>query len=349
MWFTSDNSAGAPAKVLQAVADAAEGYAYGYGNDPWTERARAAIRAAFEAPEATVHFVSTGTAANSLALACLAPSWGVVYCHKVAHIEVDECGGPEFFIGGGKLAPLDGENGKLTPQILAGAIAATPRGDVHSIQPGAVSLTQATEAGTVYSPGEIAALAAAARAAGLPVHMDGTRFANALAATGASPAEMSWKAGIDTLCLGFTKNGALAAEAIVAFDPASDWETQLRRKRGGHLFSKMRFVSAQVEAMMTDDLWRRLAAHANAMASRLAEGLRAVGDAELVHPVDANLIFVRMPAETHARAKAAGAIYHQMPDPPDREADGGITARLVCSFATREEDVDGLLAAFRGP
>ncbi|MEL6792960.1 MAG: beta-eliminating lyase-related protein, partial [Pseudomonadota bacterium] len=188
MWFTSDNAAGAPPEVLAAVAKAAEGYGMAYGNDPWTERARDAIRDAFEAPEASVHFVATGTGANSLALACLCPPWGAVYCERMAHIEVDECGGPEFFIGGGKLALIDGEHGKMSPEALSQAIEGAPKGDVHSIQPAAVSITQATEAGTLYTVEEVRALAAVAKAAVLPVHMDGTRFANALAATGATPA-----------------------------------------------------------------------------------------------------------------------------------------------------------------
>lgn len=347
MWFTSDNAAGAPPEVLRAVADAAEGYGMAYGADPWTERARAAIREAFEAPEAAVHFVATGTAANALALACLSPAWGSVFCHRSAHIEDDECGAPEFYMAGGKLVLIEGENGRMTPDALSRAIAGAPR-DVHSIQPSAVSITQATEAGTVYSAAEVAALAAVAKDAGLPVHMDGARFANALAATGATPAEMSWKAGVDVLGLGFTKNGALAAEAIIVFDPAKDWELQLRRKRGGHLFSKMRFMTAQAAAMMEDDLWLRLAAHANRMASRLATGLEAIDGVELLHPVEANLMFARLPKAAHERAKVAGAMYYAMPDPPGMAPDGKVKVRLVASFQTREADVDGLLSALAG-
>lgn len=344
MWFTSDNAAGAPAEVLKAVTEAATGYGMAYGNDPWTDRARSAIRAAFEAPEATVHFVATGTAANSLALSCLCPAWGAVYCERAAHIEVDECGGPEFFIGGGKLALIDGDHGKMSPDALADVIAATPKGDVHGVQPAALSITQATEAGTLYTVEEVRALTAVAKAAGLPVHMDGTRFANALATTGATPAEMSWKAGVDILCLGFTKNGALAAEAIIVFDPSKDWELQLRRKRGGHLFSKMRFMTAQAEAMMKDDLWLRLASHANDMATRLAAGLSNIDGIENLHPVNANLMFARLPRALHERARAAGAMYYDMPDAPGAEDDGKVLVRLVCSFQTRPEDVDAFLS-----
>ncbi|MEO1611374.1 MAG: beta-eliminating lyase-related protein, partial [Pseudomonadota bacterium] len=213
-------------------------------------------------------------------------------------------------------------------------------------QPAAVSITQATEAGTLYTVEEVRALAAVAKAAVLPVHMDGTRFANALAATGATPAEMSWKAGVDILCLGFTKNGALAAEAIIVFDPAKDWELQLRRKRGGHLFSKMRFVTAQVEAMMAGDLWLRLAAHANDMATRLAKELRDIDGIDLLHPVDANLMFARVPDEKIEAARAEGAMFYDMPDAPGSAPDGKRMIRLVCSFQTRPEDVDALLTAF---
>ena len=343
MWFTSDNASGAPAEVWDAMREA-DAYSRAYGGDAGTERARRAIREAFEAPEAAVQFVAVGTAANALALSCICPAWGAVYCHQAAHIEADECGAPEFYIGGGKLKLVDGADGKLTPDALSAAIQATPTGDVHATQPGAVSITQATEAGTVYSVAEVEALTAVARGAGLPVHMDGTRFANALASTGASPAEMSWKAGVDVLCLGFTKNGALAAEAVILFDPAKDWDLQLRRKRGGHLFSKMRFMAAQAEAMMTDGLWLRNGGHANAMAARLAAGLRQIDGIELLHPVEANLMFARLPKAAHERALAAGAEFYDM----SAAADGTVTARFVCSFQTEEADVDGLLAALRG-
>ncbi|MEM8752355.1 MAG: beta-eliminating lyase-related protein [Pseudomonadota bacterium] len=341
MWFTSDNAAGAPPEVLRAMAAAAEGGARSYGADDVTERARAAIREAFEAPEAAVEFVATGTAANSLALACLAPPWGVVYAHEKAHIEEDECAAPEFFTGGAKLRLLPGADGKIGAEALADRLAAAPR-DVHSPQPAALSLTQATEAGAIYRVEEIAALSAAAGSAGCAVHMDGTRFANALAATNASPAEMSWRAGVDILCLGFTKNGAPAAEAVILFDPAKAREFELRRKRAGHLWSKMRFVSAQAAAMMEDGLWLRLASHANAMAARLTEGLAEIEGLRILHPVEANLIFVEMEAEAHRAAEAAGARYHARP-----VGNGGVGARLVCSFATTEEDVNGLLDALR--
>lgn len=342
MWFTSDNAAGAPPEVMAALARANDGHAMAYGADDATTRARDMIREAFEAPQAAVHFVATGTAANSIALACLTPPWGAVYCHRHAHIEEDECGAPEFYTGGAKLALVDGAHALMDEDALAAALAGGG-GAVHHVQRGALSLTQATEAGTVYPVAGLEALAGRAKALGLPVHLDGTRLANALAATGAAPADMTWRAGVDICCLGATKNGALAAEAVIIFDEKLAWEFELRRKRGGHLFSKMRFMAAQFEAMMEDGLWLRLASHANAMAARLADGLRGVDGAELLHPVDANLMFAQLPRAAHEAAKAKGATYYEM---------GGdeatATVRLVCSWATREEDVDGLVAALRG-
>lgn len=342
MWFTSDNAAGAAPGVLETMARLAGGPAMAYGTDPVSDRARAMIREVFEAPDAAVQFVSTGTAANALALATMCPPWGSVWCHDEAHIEVDECGAPEFYTGGAKLVKIEGEDGRMEQAALERAIAAAGA-SVHNVQKGALSITQATEAGTVYSAEAIAKLAAAAKAAGAPVHLDGTRFANAIAATGASPAEMSWKAGVDVLCLGFTKNGAPAAEAVVMFDPARGHEFELRRKRGGHLFSKMRFISAQIIAMLEDGAWLRFAGHANAMAARLAEGLKGVPGANIIWPVEANLIFVDLPQAAHDAAKAKGGAYHLMPGAPE----GMVRARLVASYATTEADVDALIAALK--
>lgn len=346
MWFGSDNQAAPAPEVMQAMARAAA-YAPAYGEDDGSERARDMIRETFEAPDAAVHFVATGTAANSLALACLCPPFGGVYCHHEAHIQVDECNGPEFYTGGAKLVLARGDHGKMTPETLREAVSRTSASDPHWTQPGALSITNATEAGTVYTPDEVAALTAIAREAGVKTHMDGTRFANAIAHLGCTPAEMTWKAGVDMLCFGGTKNGAMAAEAVILFDPAKAYEFELRRKRGGHLLSKMRFVSAQFEAMLTDDLWLRTAARSNAMCARLAEGLRALPEAELVHQPQANLIFATLPRAIHQRAKAAGAVYGLWEDwdgPPDAR----VMCRLVCSNLTTEADVDGLLAAFRG-
>ncbi|MFN3260296.1 MAG: threonine aldolase family protein [Pikeienuella sp.] len=342
MWFTSDNAAPAAPEVLAALARANAGPAMAYGGDAETERARAMVREVLEAPQASVEFVGIGTAANALALAALTPPWGAVFCHDEAHVEMDECGAPEFFTGGAKLVSVPGADGRMDGAALEAAMARVG-GSVHHVQPGALSLTQATEAGTVYPAAEIAALAARAKAAGVPVHLDGTRFANALAATGASPAEMSWKAGVDVLCLGFSKNGAIGAEAVVFFDDAKAWEFQLRRKRGGHLFSKMRFVAAQVSALLEGGVWLRLAAHANAMAAALAEELKGVEGVRILHPVEANIVFADLPVAAHEAAKAKGAAYYDMPGAQE----GFVRVRLVASGATEAAEVEGLIAALK--
>jgi len=347
--FTSDNASGAAPELLEAIVQAEAGYAPAYGNDEVTARAQARVREVFEAPDAAVYFVATGTAANALALACLCPPWATVYCHKGAHIEEDECAAPEFYTGGAKLTLLDGADAKMTAEGLRDAVEGTaPRGP-HNVQKGALSLTQATEQGAAYTLAEVQELAAIARNAGLPVHMDGTRLANALARQNVSAADMTWRAGVDVLCLGATKNGALAAEAVILFDPERAWEFELRRKRGGHLFSKMRFISAQMEAYLTDDLWLRLAGHSNAMADRLADGISANADARLTNSVGANMLFPEITLAQHKKLQAAGAAYHPMtPFDPDGAEDQRFTIRLVTSFRTTEEDVDGFLGALSG-
>jgi threonine aldolase len=351
MWFTSDNAGPAAPAILDAVARANEGYAMPYGNDPLYARVTAQVREIFEAPEAVVHLAATGTAANSLALACLCPPWATVYCHEAAHIEVDECGAPEFYTGGAKLTLIPGEDAKMRPEALEKALSDAAHAGVHNVQPGAVSITQATELGAIHTPEEVARLTAIARTRGLPVHMDGTRFSNAVARLGCTPAELSWKAGVDVLCLGATKCGAMGAEAVILFGEAAErrgWEFELRRKRGGHLFSKMRFISAQMEAYLTDDLWLRLAGHANAMADRLAAGLTGAG-ARVLNAVGANLLFAEITPDQHRRLQAAGARYYTMsPADPEGSGAGRTKIRLVASFRTTEADVDGFVAALAG-
>jgi threonine aldolase len=349
MEFASDNTSGAAPEILDALGAANAGYAPSYGTEPAMEQVRAKLRSLFEVPEAEVFLVNNGTTANALSLASYCPPWGAVYCHDAAHIEVDECGAPEFFIGGGKLVKLPGTHGKVSPDTLRSALAATPQGDVHAIQRGMLSLTNTTEAGTVYGAAEIAALCDIAKAEGLPVHLDGARFANALVSTGASPAEMSWKAGVDILSFGGTKNGLLGVEAVILFDPAKAWEFELRRKRGGHLFSKHRYLSAQMQAYLQGDLWLRLAGQANRMARRLADGLGAIQGPEILHPVEANMVFFRLARGLHRKAMAAGAHYHLAPfnaslDGPD---EAPLAARLVCSWSTTEAEVDAFLALIR--
>ena len=348
MIFTSDNASGAAPEILDALVAAEAGYAMPYGNDPVTARAQERVREVFEAPDAAVHFVATGTAANALALACLCPPWATIYCHRGSHIEEDECCAPEFFTGGAKLTLLGGEDARIGADELRAVIARAAPVGVHNPQAGALSLTQATEAGAAYTLDEVRTLAGIARDAGLPVHMDGTRLANALARQNVSPAQMTWRAGVDVLCLGATKNGAMAAEAVVLFDPEKAWEFELRRKRGGHLFSKMRFISAQIDAYLAEGLWLRLAGHANAMADRLAAGLAARG-ARVLNAIGANMLFAEVTLDQHRRLQDAGARYYTM-SPFDAEGAGDqrISIRLVASFRTTESDVDRFLAALAG-
>ena len=338
MDFSSDNAAGASPEIVAAIAAANAGTATAYGADVITARLSQIFADLFE-HEVAVFPVATGTAANALALAALTPPWGVVYCHEEAHIAIDECGAPEFFAGGAKLLPLPGAHAKITPDAIEARL--TARGFVHHAQPAAISISQSSEAGTLYAPAEIAALGAFARREGLALHMDGARFANAVAALGCTPADITWRAGVDVLSFGATKNGALAAEVVIFFDPARAADFGYRRKRGGHLLSKMRFLSAQLEAYLANGLWLRNARHANAMAARLADGLARLPSARLRHPTEANEVFVELPDRVIRALAADGFKFYRW---------GGADAlclRLVASFATTAEEVDRLLAATR--
>lgn len=344
MNFASDNVGPAAPEVMAAMAAANEAPQKPYGNDPFTARAEALVREVFEAPEASVHLVSTGTAANALALSTLAKPWDAIFCHRIAHAEVDECGAPEFFSGGAKLRRVEGEDAKITPVSLRAALDELPPGDVHSVQRGPLSLTQLTELGTAYSVAEITALCEIAHDAGIKTHLDGARLANAMAASGASPAEMTWKAGIDALTLGGTKNGCLGVEAVVFFDPDQAWETALRRKRAGHLWSKGKYLGAQMAAYLTDGLWLDLAGRANTRMAQLIEGLGGIPEAQLSAAPQGNLVFLALPAEAHARAEAAGVYYYRFGlDDAGREI-----ARIVCDWSKTPEEVDALLALWRG-
>ena len=339
MYFTSDNASGAAPEIFAALSRANEGFARSYGADDIMARVTTRLREVFEHPEAAVFLVSTGTAANSLALALYTQPWSAVFAHTDAHVALDECGAPEFYTGGAKLVGVAGDHGKMTPETLTQALGKIGESGVLGVQRGMLSITNVTEAGTVYTPAEVATLVSIAKAQGIPCHLDGARFANALVATSSTAAQMTWQAGIDIVSFGGTKNGCLGVEAVVIFDPAKAWEFELRRKRGGHLLSKHRFLSAQMAAYLEGDLWLRLATHANAMGARLARGIGAIPDAHLAHPAQANMIFPEWPCGAHARAGAAGAAYYQMPAPAGREA-----ARLVTSWNTTEAEVDGLLA-----
>ncbi len=338
MNFASDNAAPVAQPILDAIARANTGYALGYGNDDDTRAVERRLSEIFER-DVAAFLVPTGTAANALALAHIAPPWGVVFCHAESHIATDECGAPEFFGAGFKLAGLSGDAGKIAPETLKTALAAYGGHRPHQMVAAALSITQVTEAGTIYRVDEIAAMSAIAHGRGLAVHMDGARFANALVRLNATPAQMTWQAGIDVLSFGATKGGAMGAEAVVIFDPVRAAFFGERRKRGGHLLSKHRFLAAQFAAFLEGGLWLDLARHANAMASELAEKLAALG-LPPVFPVEANLVFVALPRALDAKLKAAGASYYVRPSetlclPADR-----VLARLVTSFATRQDDVE---------
>lgn len=345
MHFASDNAGPAHPAIIAALAAANEGHAMSYGADALTARAVAAVREAFEAPGAAVFLVASGTAANAVLLASLARPWQTVFAAETAHIHEDECGATEFMTGGAKITLVGGEAGKLGAEHLAATLAGMGARGVHGVAPGPVSITQATERGTLYSPEDIAGIAGVARGAGLALHMDGARFANAVAALGCTPAEVSWRAGVDALSLGATKNGCLAAEALVVFNPALADEIERRRMRAGHLLSKHRFLAAQLLAWLEGGLWLDLAARANVAASRLAEGLAGHRDLSLRFPPEANMLFIDAPRALHRRLMAAGAVYNLWSGALDGGPDDEIlTARLVCDWSKTDADVDAFLA-----
>jgi threonine aldolase len=349
MHFASDNTGPAHPKVMEALVRANEGYMPSYGADRLMDEVRARIREVFEAPEAAVYLVATGTAANSILLATLCQPWQTIFCAPHAHIHEDECGCPEFFTGGAKLTLVQGREDKMEPDALRAAIEGEENRGVHGVQRGPVSITQATERGTVYALDEIRALTGVAKAYGLPVHMDGARFTNALVTLGCSAAEMTWKAGVDAVSFGGTKNGLLGVEAAVIFDPAKAWELELRRKRSAHLFSKHRYLSAQMAAYLEDDLWLEMARLANAACRRLAQGLNSVPGAVLNFPPEANMIFVDLPRSTLQRLDDAGAEYSLWSGALEgADRDEALTVRLVCDWSASDEDIDRFLEIARG-
>jgi threonine aldolase len=329
--FASDNTAGICPEAWNALAAANTGYAPSYGDDAWTQRACDLIRALFEHAEAQVFFVFNGTAANALGLAALCQSYHGVLCHAQSHVQTDECGAPEFFSHGAKLLTVDGSHAKLSPAAMLSVI---ERGhDLHSSKPRAVSLSQTTEWGAVYQPAEIAAVSEFARAHDLALHMDGARFANALAALsahGASAADVTWRAGVDVLSLGGTKGGLNTTEAVVFFDSQLAAQFDYRCKQGGQLASKMRFQSSQWVGVLETGAWQRHAAHANALAAQLAAALRPVPGLTLLRAVEANAVFVDMPPRLAEAMARAGWHFHRM---------GEAGYRLMCSWATRPQDI----------
>jgi threonine aldolase len=336
MDFRSDNVAGVAPQIMEAVIAANQGTATSYGGDDISARVEAKLCEIFER-EVRAFPVATGTAANALALSVMSPPYGAILCHDEAHIHLDECGAPEMFTGGAKLVPLPGAAGKLAPEAVRGVLERTLTGDPHRVQPAALSITQATEAGTCYRPAEIAALTEVARARGMKVQMDGARFANAVAHLGVAPAEITWRVGVDVLAFGATKNGALGAEVVVFFDTALAETFILRRKRAGHQFSKMRFVSAQLEAYLAEERWLAFARHANAMATRIAHGLQRLPGVKLLHAVEANEVFAILPLPVIAGLRHAGFNFYDWTDA------GPGAVRLVLAFNTDPAHVDAFI------
>jgi threonine aldolase len=338
--FASDNTAAIAPDILAAMVRASDGFALGYGNDDLTRRVERRIAEIFE-HDVAVFLVPTGTAANALALAHVTPPWRGVLCHAQSHIMTDECGAPEFYGAGLKLIGLTGKDGKLLPDQVGSAIERYSGHVPHQVNAGSLSLTQASEAGTIYRAAEISVLCEVAHAHGLKVHVDGARFGNALARMNASPAEVTWKAGVDVLSFGATKGGAMAAEAVVFFDRQLAEAMPERRKRGGHLLSKHRFLAVQFEAFLASDYWLTLARHANAMADLLAQRLRSAG-LRLVWPVEANLVFATLPPALDAKLKKAGAAYYVRRNDmlPEGSGNNELLARFVTSFATTEDEIE---------
>ena len=347
MFFASDNAGPAHPKVMEALIAANDGYAMGYGADPIMDTVRTQIRDVFEAPEAAVYLIINGTAANSVLLASMTQPWQTVFCTECAHIHEDECNAPEFYTQA-KLTLVPTANGKMAPDALRTKILGEENRGVHGPQRGPLSITQVTEKGTIYTLDEIQALTATAREFGMQTHLDGARFANALTALDCTPAEMTWKAGVDTVSFGGTKNGALGVEACVIFDPKIAWEFELRRKRGGHLLSKHRYLSAQMQAYLADDLWLDMARSANARCAQLAQGLRQHNAAKILFEPQANMIFFQMPRREHKRVLDGGAIYYVMNgDPATGDAEEPLIGRLVCDWSMTEEGVSQFLDLLR--
>ena len=337
MFFASDNAGPVPQQVLDQMVSANSGYLPSYGADPQMEQVTRLVREKFEAPDAAIYLVGTGTAANALAPSTLSQPWETDSCSPVSHIHEDECNAPEFYMGGGKLT-LVGDNDKITPEALIKSIEGEENRGVHGPQRGPVSITQITEKGHSYSVEEVQAISNLAKTYGLALHMDGARFTNAIVARNASPAEMTWRAGVDALSFGGTKNGLMGVEGVIFFDPKHAWEFELRRKRGAHLFSKHRYFSAQMLAYLTDDLWLDLARRANGNFARLKAGLETIPDVHFRGNPDGNMTFFDMPRALHKRAEAEGAVYYW--DDVEGPMDQMIMGRLVCDWSITHELID---------
>jgi len=334
--FGSDNFSGICPEARAALVEANHGHAVSYGDDPWTDEACNLIRRVFET-ECDVFFVFNGTAANALALAAICQSYHAILCHERAHAMVDECGAPEFFANGAKVIPLAGDLGKLTPAAVEHA--ATRRGDLHFSKVRAVTITQCTEVGTVYSADEVKALAETAHSLGLKVHMDGARLANAVAALNVAPGKITCQAGVDVLSFGATKNGVAVGEAVVFFDRELAREFEYRAKQAGHLASKMRFLTAPWVGLLRDGAWLRHAQHANQMAKRLEESIFGLRQVKVSFPVQTNAVFVQMPDALAGALHQRGWMFYQMHGAPDH--------RFMCSWDTTPDDVDAFATDLR--
>jgi len=331
--FASDNVTSACPEVMDAVIAANSGIAGSYGDDEWSLALKNRLSEIFET-EVEVFLAVTGTASNALALSALAPVFGKVYCHELSHINTDECGAPELFTGGAKLIPMRSSNGRIDPSDLAETIRGS--GNVHVAQPSVVSVTMSCETGTVYQLDEIKAISKIAHDNKMSVHMDGARFANALVSLDVSPAEMTWKSGVDVLTLGGTKNGCLAAEAVIFFKPEMVGNFPFLHKRSGQLLSKMRFISSQLEAYLTDDVWLRNARHANALAKILSEGLDSFSNIQLAYPTQSNEVFVHLPRDVIDYLNNSGY------DINEEELDGK-AVRFVTAWNSDIKDINDLL------
>lgn len=340
MNFGSDNHSGTSEQVLETMMEANHGFTHGYGDDAWTRKAAAELQRVFEC-ELDVYFVATGTAANCLALSCLAQPWQTILCHAGSHILIDESTAPEFFTGGARLVPISGGDGKLSAGHLKDYFA-TARTDVpHNALASVLSFAQASETGLLYSPQEIGAMSEVCKSGGLAMHMDGARFANALVAQNCTPAELTWKSGVDALCLGATKCGALCAEAVVFFNKDHAAGFEQRRKRSGHLVSKGRLFGAQFAGWLRGDHWLDLARHSNSQAALLSDSLQAFDDVRIAWPVQSNQIFAALPRELASQLRKAGAEFYDwypqsVPNGFKLAADD-VLVRLVTSFLTTEE------------
>jgi threonine aldolase len=331
--FASDNNSGICPEAWAALEEANHGHASGYGADPWTKKACRLVRDLFET-DCEVFFVFTGSAANALGLASVCRSYHSIICHEASHVQNDECGAPEFFTGGAKVRPIPGKDGRLTPESIAAV--ADARTDLHFPKSGALSLTQSTELGTVYSPAQLKAICRTAKKSGLKIHMDGARFANAVASLGVAPKDISWKVGVDMLSFGLTKNGTHAGEALIFFDKSLAREFDWQNKQAGQLASKMRFLAAPWVGMLQDGAWLRHSNHANKMAKRLRRALAKISGIKFLHPTQANAVFVDMrPVLVNALHKRGWHFYTLY---------GDNDARLMCSWDTTQEDIDDFVA-----